>query len=99
MGRGDVEAVGVGEVNMFNNKKPDIVSCYGCKLLLSRSDTQKIKAVYGVLEPIEETRYYCPKDKKPYDHVRVYASYREAYYKEFEVSKEGEPIGYKKITK
>jgi len=73
---------------MFNRKRPTKqVTCSECKLLLNVENAQLIFDIFSGL------KYYCPKDKRPYDRVEPEVGkngeLRQIYYKEFKVDKEG----------
>lgn len=68
---------------MFNKT----VSCSDCRCRINKRDAQ---SVYPGVN-------YCGKCEKPYDKALLISFLPPRFYKEMEVDKNGEPIGYKKI--
>lgn len=66
------------------------VSCEDCKYLIKREDAQVVVAIGG----IKREKYYCQKDKKPYDVVASHLiSQNLSYFKSnVEVDKNGKLI-------
>lgn len=85
---------------MFNRKEIEkekesiSESCEECKHLVLKKDMQivEISSSIGCGHS-----FYCPEHKKPYHKINLWSSIK--YYGEVEMSKDGTPIGYKKIDK
>ncbi len=84
---------------------PEIVYCSECKHLVYLKDAQRI----GIKLPGDMFSYeenFCPEHRKKYDRVKVtyenmyqgigFGNQTRQYFREMEVDKNGEPIGYKK---
>lgn len=71
-------------------------TCEDCKCEVKLENAYKVKYVLGHF-------YYCQSCKPNYDRVTLeyrntdgVVDYVDCYYKELEVTKDGEPVGYKK---
>ena len=79
----------------------DYVECKDCGHIVAKGRAQRIMALTGWAYPEGyqyDIRYYCELHKKPYDKETFIFGKPTEYYKQFQVSEDGTPIGYKKIT-
>lgn len=93
---------------MFNKKeieqqKQDLTeSCQKCKHLVLKSDMKQIQLsnVSWILGHQDKVLWYCPEHLPNYDRTYIDFEYKPRYFREMEVTENGEPIGYiKSINK
>lgn len=78
-------------------KCEDYVTCEDCSCVIDKNDAQVIKVFFPVLT--NYSIYYCERCKKPYSEVQKSFDGLPMYFKKFHVDENGEPVGYKKISK
>lgn len=77
----------------------DTVSCQDCKCLIKKSDAYEVdeRTIGGLTQRV---LHYCNKCKPAYtkvDYGHAAFDVSTTYYKELQVTKQGEPVGYKKV--
>lgn len=84
---------------MFNKNKTvryteKHVTCEHCKCWLNEEDAQRVKTPFL-------THYYCQAHKVPYSRIKFdfYSDTPRRYFKEVEVTEDGEPVGFTKVKK
>jgi hypothetical protein len=87
---------------MFWKKKEDTgeetVPCAECGVMVCKEKAYEYKVEMRGVWALGDTYVYsCDRHKKPYDLLMLFSNKPCKYFKSFEVSEDGTPIGYKKI--
>ena len=76
---------------------PETVKCQECRCLLEKSDAEVVLILNRyTLYNESDKEYYCPSHMKTYSKKDYNWGSGWSFYKETEVTKDGEPIGYTK---
>lgn len=70
--------------------KPPTVTCEYCGCEVKQENAYKVKHNYS------SEIFFCKACKPNYDEIQLDYEYKRHYYKKLEVTKNGEPVGYKK---
>lgn len=81
-------------------KNEDYVECKTCGHLISKKRAQVVTIEWSNAIPgaDNEEKYYCELHTKGYETMRYHNWSPVTYHKNIEVSEDGTPIGYKKLT-
>ena len=75
-------------------KGEDYVECETCGHIISKKRAQVVTIANYTFGDI----FYCETDKKPYDRIKIFGLVHRVFFREMEVSEDGTPVGYKKIS-
>lgn len=78
-------------------KGEDYVECETCGHIISRNRAQIVTVSDYMFGDVTQ-HFYCETDKKPYDRIKIFGLVHRIFFRDMEVSEDGAPIGYKKIS-